>query len=595
MASKEKSSFLEALTTLLADRDSPSPIPEEIHYGLARERDLLCELYALCDLPTSLVTGGGDPVAKSLQAILSAVQDAAAFVRDQRAPTSHTWASNLMHAICHEDPSDYRERSDVLCRLDGIGIAWEAMVETLISRAGRSNSSEARYKLPFLHTSGPFAATRWYYTRRPGLVPVSFKNTLFAVCVMIDDSRAFSIPAVSSAALVQLSQEDVAASVRQFKCDSSSVRSKFFYIAAAVAVKQYYRFNDQRGSSKNYARLMTVSGDTEVSKYTDDEDTKALSLHVRRIAFEVWKTFTMSREEVCCLVPPMHEHPDLSLIHMHNRGRLRVPQVDYAEVFSVALRLSDVLFNRLDSMQPKVELPDEIVQVHGSVFRATWGLAEPVLHSVATRVRGWTLSDSQDLWRVFLRSAVLTSFRQLQRRRDGSVVDPLTSSSGSMRQVLTTIASKGAASSSKVSAACSAAHRNSDGQVLSTSTATCAAEPSPQLDVLQVSAAPLAADGTVASGGQEVYMDDAAVQEHVDLQLEYSTSGLDPDSEYHVYDDDDHDDQPDSEDSEPQAQPASDAPAVQVYGQSTQASSSTMIRAASASASASHDELQVEP
>ena len=97
MALFDKIPFRGAIAHLMTDRESPSPIPEELHVGLAAERDLMCKLLTEKARVAAGVAGVvADDVAPLLRArdkFLDCIVHAAHFVADQRASTSHIYMS----------------------------------------------------------------------------------------------------------------------------------------------------------------------------------------------------------------------------------------------------------------------------------------------------------------------------------------------------------------------------------------------------------------------------------------------------------------------------------------------------------------------
>ena len=68
--------------------------------------------------------------------------------------------------------------------------------------------------------------------------------------------------------------------------------------------------------------------------------------------------------------------------YQQSRGKLRFPTVPYAQLFAVALGLVDMLLIRVNAQIPRNELPNELVQIHGSVCRTTFPSALELLRSV---------------------------------------------------------------------------------------------------------------------------------------------------------------------------------------------------------------------
>ena len=93
-----------------------------------------------------------------------------------------------------------------------------------------------------------------------------------------------------------------------------------------------------------------------------------------------------------------------------------------------------MLLERVNNQQPRNELPDELAEIHASICCVTNDMAMHLLSNVPTRVLGWETRNSRALWRMFVRYALLTAYRQLQRRLAGSPVDAFGASSGSFRQ-----------------------------------------------------------------------------------------------------------------------------------------------------------------
>ena len=93
MALTDKMEFRGAIAHLVSDRESPSPIPEELHVDLAAERDLMCKLFNEKACGAAGVAGViADDVAPLLHArdkFIDCIVHAAHFAAEQRASTSH--------------------------------------------------------------------------------------------------------------------------------------------------------------------------------------------------------------------------------------------------------------------------------------------------------------------------------------------------------------------------------------------------------------------------------------------------------------------------------------------------------------------------
>lgn len=131
------------------------------------------------------------------------------------------------------------------------------------------------------------------------------------------------------------------------------------------------------------------------------------------------------------------------------RGNLRCPTSAFADAFVVCLLLADMFFLRLESQRPRVELPDELFQMHSSIVNSTLHLARIVFARAYERDNGWTDRHTRALSGMFVRYAVLTAFRQVQRRKVGAPTDEFSASSASFRQTATATASRRPSRSSR--------------------------------------------------------------------------------------------------------------------------------------------------
>ena len=93
MAAFDKADLFDVIIQFLSVRDSPSPIPEELHVGLASEHDLMCKLFSGITSGHAVAAGGApaDPedINSARDEFLGSIVRAAGFIAAQRASTSH--------------------------------------------------------------------------------------------------------------------------------------------------------------------------------------------------------------------------------------------------------------------------------------------------------------------------------------------------------------------------------------------------------------------------------------------------------------------------------------------------------------------------
>jgi len=452
MALFDKIPFRGAIAHLMTDRESPSPIPEELHVGLAAERDLMCKILTEKARVAAGVAGVvADDVAPLLHArdkFLDCIVHAAHFVAEQRASTSHIWADNIFKAIVNRDSSSIVEIRDVLRKFDEIALAWESFCAMLPHV--EENLAVVFDQPLHQHVGCPIAidtVSRLYYARLDQ--KVSYKHVLLAICALVDLAHVFRVVPRSSRTCLVLSEDDVRYCLTKFANAPRSLRSRLFYIAGAARTTMYQRLNDQT-STYSIVSKFRINGDPEDGDASDDDSRDAAAHHVRRSIISIWTNVNVSKQE---RQTNLATNPDYSYILEMTRGNLRCPAGPFADAFVASLMLADVLFMRLECRRPRVELPDELFQMHASIVRSTLYLARGVFGTVPDHVSGWTDYNTRALWRMFVRFAVLTAFRQVQRRNVGAPSDAFNASSGSFRQTASATASRSSSHPTKSSGA----------------------------------------------------------------------------------------------------------------------------------------------
>lgn len=431
----------------LCDRSSPSPIPEDVHLGLVNERDVLC--------PAFVEFCKDGPEASSHRDLVSSfvrsLREAAEFVRRQHAPSSHVWSSNIFGAIVSRMKSSNQSLAvqAALTKFDEVARSWEALVQAVCSASQTMIHNRQRYKSPFLHTRDPIAidtVTHMYYSRLVSFTAVSFKNILFAVCAIAYHARLYHVPVCSSISFVQLSPADVKICLDAFDHASSSIRSRLHYMAAAAAVRLNRRLLRQSNSRQFFSRFRLVDDGRSQSIGDISEPAQpaskriSLALHVRRCVDEIWKDITATTTQVS---DTMHD-PDMAYIYQQSRGMLRMPQKEFASFYALIVSLCDLLLSRVHSQESREELPDELAQIHSSVSRAAFPKASIIFAGVPQRLLGWEEKNTRALCRYFARYALLTAYRQLQRRSAMLPADWFGASTCSFRQASTAMAATAA-------------------------------------------------------------------------------------------------------------------------------------------------------